>query len=50
MWGTLGLVSSAAAGTGAYKDGVNEFLFAPEKRMSLSRADISAQAQAKSAN
>ena len=35
---------------GAYKDGVNELLFVPEKHMSLSRADISALAQAKSAN
>ena len=35
---------------GAFKDGVNEFFFAPEKGMSLSRSDISALAQAKSAN
>ena len=35
---------------GAFKNGVGEFVFAPEQRMSLSRADISALAQAKSAN
>ncbi len=35
---------------GAFQDGGNEFYFAPEYRMSLSRADISALAQAKSAN
>ena len=35
---------------GAFGNGANEFVFAPEQRMSLSRADISALAQAKSAN
>ena len=35
---------------GAFEDGGNEFFFAPEKGMSLSRSDISALAQAKSAN
>ena len=35
---------------GVFEDGGNEFFFVPEKRMSLSRADISALAQAKSAN
>ena len=35
---------------GAFEDGGNEFFFAPRNRMSLSRADISALAQAKSAN
>ncbi len=35
---------------GAFEDGTNEFPFAPEQGMSLSRADISALAQAKSAN
>ncbi len=35
---------------GAFADGSREFLFAPEVGMSLSRADISALAQAKSAN
>ena len=35
---------------GAYENGDNAFVFAPESGMSLSRADISALAQAKSAN
>ena len=35
---------------GAFKDARNEFFFASERGMSLSRADISALAQAKSAN
>ena len=35
---------------GAYPEGVNEFTFVPEKAMALSRADVSALAQAKSAN
>ena len=35
---------------GAYEDGSNQFFFAPDKGMGLSRADISALAQAKSAN
>ncbi len=35
---------------GVFEDGGNEFFFVPEKRMSVSRADISALAQAKSAN
>ncbi|MDA1189848.1 MAG: ASKHA domain-containing protein [Chloroflexi bacterium] len=35
---------------GVYADGSREFFFAPEERMSLSRADISVLAQAKSAN
>ncbi len=35
---------------GAFENGDSEFFFVPEKRMSLSRADISALAQAKSAN
>ena len=35
---------------GAFENGVGEFVFAPEQRMSLSRADISGLAQAKSAN
>ena len=35
---------------GAFVDGGNEFFFAPEQGMSLTRADISALAQAKSAN
>ena len=35
---------------GAFEDDGNEFFFAPEKGMSLSRSDISALAQAKSAN
>ncbi|MCI0440929.1 MAG: ASKHA domain-containing protein [Chloroflexi bacterium] len=35
---------------GAFNNGDREFFFVPEKRMSLSRADISALAQAKSAN
>ena len=35
---------------GAFRNGASEFVFAPEQRMSLSRADISALAQAKSAN
>ena len=35
---------------GAFENGVGEFVFAPDQRMSLSRADISALAQAKSAN
>ncbi len=35
---------------GAFRNGDSEFMFAPEQQMSLSRADISALAQAKSAN
>ena len=35
---------------GAYADGSSQFWFAPDKGMGLSRADISALAQAKSAN
>ena len=35
---------------GVFADGSREFFFAPERGMSLSRADISALAQAKSAN
>ncbi len=35
---------------GAFENGVREFQFAPEEGMGLSRADISALAQAKSAN
>ena len=35
---------------GVYANGANEFLFAEDRGMSLSRADISALAQAKSAN
>ena len=35
---------------GAFEDGSSQFLFAPEQGMGLSRADISALAQAKSAN
>ena len=35
---------------GAYPDGINSFSFAPDKNMSLDRSDISALAQAKSAN
>ncbi len=35
---------------GAFNDGANQFFFAPERGMGLSRADISALAQAKSAN
>lgn len=35
---------------GVYKNGDRDFFFAPEQSMSLSRADISALAQAKSAN
>ena len=35
---------------GAFRNGDSEFVFAPEQRMALSRADISALAQAKSAN
>ena len=35
---------------GAFPDGTNEFLFAPERQMYLSRSDISSLAQAKSAN
>ena len=35
---------------GAFPDGTNSFCFAPEKDMALSRSDISALAQAKSAN
>ena len=35
---------------GAFDDGASEFYFAPERDMYLSRADISALAQAKSAN
>ena len=35
---------------GVLDGGSNEFFFAPDKRMSLSRSDISALAQAKSAN
>ena len=35
---------------GAFRNGDSEFTFAPEQQMSLSRADISALAQAKSAN
>ena len=35
---------------GAFNSGESEFLFSPEQGMSLSRADISALAQAKSAN
>jgi len=35
---------------GVFEDGTNEFPFAPQKGMTLSRADISALAQAKSAN
>ena len=35
---------------GAFADGSAEFVFAPERRMGLSRADISALSQAKSAN
>ncbi len=35
---------------GVFADGSNEFLFAPERRMSLSRSDISALSQAKAAN
>ncbi len=35
---------------GVFKDGSQEFVFVPERGMSLSRADISALAQAKAAN
>ena len=35
---------------GAFVDGKNEFFFAPQQGMSLTRSDISALAQAKSAN
>ena len=35
---------------GAFRNGDSEFTFAPEQHMTLSRADISALAQAKSAN
>ena len=35
---------------GVFSDGNGEFFFAPEQRMSVSRADVSALAQAKSAN
>ena len=35
---------------GVFEDGSNEFFFVPERGMSLSRSDISALAQAKSAN
>ena len=35
---------------GVFNDGSNEFFFEPENQMSLSRSDISALAQAKSAN
>ena len=35
---------------GAFRDGAKEFMFAPERGMGLSRADVSALAQAKSAN
>ena len=35
---------------GVFGDGVNEFVFEPERGLSLSRADVSALAQAKSAN
>ena len=35
---------------GVFADGANEFYFAPDRGMSLSRSDISALAQAKSAN
>ena len=35
---------------GVYEDGAAEFVFLPEKGMTLSRSDISALAQAKSAN
>ena len=35
---------------GAFEDGASEYVFAPGKGMGLSRADISALAQAKSAN
>ena len=35
---------------GVFPNGEREFFFAPEQRMSLSRADVSALAQAKSAN
>ncbi len=35
---------------GAFPDGTNSFCFAPQKDMTLSRSDISALAQAKSAN
>ena len=35
---------------GVFGDGANQFVFAPERGMGLSRADISALAQAKSAN
>lgn len=35
---------------GVFNDGSNEYIFAPNQKMSLSRADISALAQAKSAN
>ena len=35
---------------GVFDDGVSEFVFEPERGLSLSRADVSALAQAKSAN
>ena len=35
---------------GAFQDGASQYLFAPDRGMGLSRADISALAQAKSAN
>ena len=35
---------------GAFRDGAQQFLFAPERGMGLSRSDVSALAQAKSAN
>ena len=35
---------------GAFHDGGSEFVFAPERNMAISRADLSALAQAKSAN
>ncbi len=35
---------------GVFDNGAREFVFAPEQRMSVSRADVSALAQAKSAN
>ena len=35
---------------GLFEDGSNEFFFAPERGMSLSRSDVSSLAQAKAAN
>ena len=43
-------VGASMSPLGVFEDGSNEFFFEPERRMALSRSDVSALAQAKAAN